>query len=177
MMHHPSAAAASLQAVWRQRALRLAQRPPATVSGDHVTRVMVVVIGEERYGIGLADVAEVLPPVTITPLPGAPPELAGVINVHGEIRPVLDLPRLLGAASVSRGGPVRVVLLRNRARVLGIPVAAIENIRPVGADEWQDSGAASNKFPVRYVQGFTRDMLRLLCTESLFSDLLGGAIA
>ncbi len=61
---------------------------------------MVLGIGAERYAVELRDVEEVLPPVRATPVPGAAAVFAGVINVHGEIRPVMDLRRLLGMDAV-----------------------------------------------------------------------------
>ena len=83
-----------VEAAWRERAHRLSQRPDfAGAAAKHFPGV-VLGIGKERYGIDLPDVAEVLPPVAPTPVPGAPAVFAGVINVHGEIRPVIDLRRL-----------------------------------------------------------------------------------
>jgi hypothetical protein len=75
---------------------RLSQASGSRRSRTKRLPVIVLGIGKERYGIDLPDVAEVLPPVRATPVPGAAAVFAGVINVHGEIRPVIDLRRLLG---------------------------------------------------------------------------------
>src|SRR5580700_5807067 len=101
-----------MEAVWRKRAARLAQRAVAAEAGQNSLPVIVLGVGEERYGIDLADMAEVLPPVRATPVPGAGAILAGVVNVHGEIRPVIDLRRFLGVETVPHGEPPRLILLR-----------------------------------------------------------------
>src|SRR6185369_1862880 len=129
-----------MEAVWRQRAARLARRPTPAGAGQDTRPFMVLGIGNERYGIELADVAEVLPRVQITTIPGAPRYLAGVINVHGEIRPVADLRRLLGIepaekAAAENGGRTRVVLLRMQGREMGLQVDAVEHIRWVASGE------------------------------------------
>ena len=98
-----------MEAVWRARAKRLSQRPDATADGQNVLPVIVLRIGKERYGVDLSDVAEVLPPVRATPVPGAPAVFAGVINVHGEIRPVIDLRRLLGIETAPNRDLARVI--------------------------------------------------------------------
>lgn len=47
----------------------------------------------QRYGLAAADVREIVRAVLITPLPKAPAIVEGVINVRGEILPVLDIRR------------------------------------------------------------------------------------
>lgn len=168
------AVAEAVEAVWRQRAARLARRPLTSFPGQSAVLVMAVVIAGERYGIDLPDVIEILPPIALTLVPGAPSALAGVINVHGEIRPVAALQRMLGIATTPQEGLVRVVLLRQRGRTIGLAVDSVDNILSITVEELQRSDDGYQGLPVRYLKGTTRDMLRLLRTESLFSELLEG---
>jgi purine-binding chemotaxis protein CheW len=59
-------------------------------------QAIVLPIGEDRYGIELTDVREVVPEPLLTPVPGAPAAVLGVVNLRGEVVPVLDTARLLG---------------------------------------------------------------------------------
>lgn len=59
-------------------------------------RIVVFNLDVQRYGIPLTAVARVVRMVEITPLPSMPPLLRGVINVQGEIMPVIDLRRRFG---------------------------------------------------------------------------------
>lgn len=59
-------------------------------------RVVVFTLAEQRYGIPLVAVERVVRIVEITPLPASPEFIRGVINVQGEIMPVLDLRRRFG---------------------------------------------------------------------------------
>jgi chemotaxis signal transduction protein len=106
-----------------------------------------------------------------TPVPGTAAAFAGVINVHGEIRPVIDLRRLLGLPDAARSGdPARVILLRRQGRELGLRIDSVEQIRWVGPGELQPSGGgAVGSSP--YIKGSTRDLLMLLRTEALFAEL------
>ena len=63
---------------------------------------IVLSLGEDRYGIELTDVREVVPEPFLTPLPGAPPAVLGVVNLRGEVVPVLDTAALLGLAPLNR---------------------------------------------------------------------------
>jgi chemotaxis signal transduction protein len=164
-----------MEAVWRQRAARLSLRALADSASQDELQVIVVVVGDERYGIELPDVAEVLPPVRLTPVPGAPPIFSGVINVHGEIRPVIDLKRLLGIEAVENGDPARVILLRWQGRELGLKVDRVEHIRKVACADLQSTDNRDTDLSARYLRGLTRDALMLLSTEALFRELFKGA--
>jgi purine-binding chemotaxis protein CheW len=166
--------ASEVEAVWRDRAQRLSQRPASAEAGQNFWPVLVLAIAKERYAISLSDVAEVLAPVRPTPVPGAATVFAGVINVHGEIRAVLDLSRLLGLPQPARSGdPVRVILLRRQGLELGLRIDSVEQIRWVGPGEMQPAGSgAVDSSP--YIQGSTPDLLMLLSTEALFAHLHTG---
>jgi purine-binding chemotaxis protein CheW len=53
--------------------------------------LVVFEIDGRRYGLPAADVREIVRAVTVSPLPGAPSVVEGLINVRGALVPVLDL--------------------------------------------------------------------------------------
>jgi purine-binding chemotaxis protein CheW len=163
-----------MEAVWRARADRLSHRPVATEAGQDFRPVMVLGIGMERYGIELSDVQEVLPPVRATPVPGAAAMFSGVINVQGEIRPVMDLRLLLGMDALRAGDRPRVIVLFKEGRQMGLQIDSVEQIRWIGSRDLQSDGNSGRS---RYIQGSTKDLLMLIDTEALFAELrTGGAI-
>ena len=67
---------------------------PVGRPGDAPSRareVLVFEVGGQKYGLPTADVRELVRAVTITPLPGAPAVIEGVVNVRGRVLPVLDV--------------------------------------------------------------------------------------
>jgi chemotaxis signal transduction protein len=162
-----------METVWRERAQRLSQRPNLAGTGQSALPIVVVGIGKERYGIAIADVAEVFPPLRPTRVPGASAVISGVINVHGEIRPVVDLRRLLGIAAgtetVRNGGPRRVILLRKDGREMGLQIDSVEQIRWIAANELDPVG--SGEAVSGHVRASTKDLLMILGTEALFAAL------
>jgi purine-binding chemotaxis protein CheW len=164
--------AKAVEAVWRERAERLSERPLSAEPAQNAFPVLVLGIGKERYGIPLPDVVEVLPLLSPTPVPGAPAVFAGVINVHGEIRPVIDLKRFLGMET-AEDGPGRAILLRKDGHELGLQIDSVEHIRSIGAGEFEASGNVHAGSP-RHIRGSTKDLLMLLSTEALFAELLIG---
>jgi purine-binding chemotaxis protein CheW len=161
-----------MESVWQRRADRLSRRTARARGSGGEVQVMVLGIGDERYGVELADVAEVLAAVRCTPVPGAPTALAGVIGVHGEIRPVIDLRRLLGIArSTDTNTPAPVVLLRKQGRQLGIQADRVEQIRTIAPGDKRRSGDGQIGPPARFLKFLADDTLMLLNTDALFAEL------
>ena len=168
-------AASAVEAVWRERAKRLSERHVTAAAGQNAIPVLILAISTERYAVHLPDVVEVLAPVRPTPVPGTAAVLAGVINVHGEIRPVLDLRRLLGMPApvletASSGPLARVILLRQHGIELGLQIDSVEQIRWIGPEELERAGTgAIGSSP--YIKGTTQDLLMLLSTAALVAEL------
>jgi len=165
------------EAVWLARAKRLSHRARLDRAAQDALPVVVLGIGKERYGVDLTDVAEVFSPLRPTRVPGTAAVFAGVINVHGEIRPVIDLKRLLGidpvTDTVQKAGPARVILLHRNGRKMGLQIDTVEQIRWVGSAESGsgDRVSVANPQIPTYIKGSTKDLLMLLSTEALFAEL------
>ncbi len=65
---------------------------PAT---DTPNEILIFQIGNVRLGLASGHVQGVIRAVTLTPLPGAPPTIEGVLNLRGRVVPVLNMRRLL----------------------------------------------------------------------------------
>jgi purine-binding chemotaxis protein CheW len=60
---------------------------------DASETLVVFLLEGQRFAIAVERVQRVLAAVEITPLPGAPHNVAGVIDLHGDVTPVIDLRR------------------------------------------------------------------------------------
>ena len=61
-------------------------------------KVLVFHIGNDRYGLPLADIVRVLPLLELKQLPLTPDYVAGLMDLHGVHMPVIHLSRLAGLA-------------------------------------------------------------------------------
>jgi purine-binding chemotaxis protein CheW len=48
-------------------------------------------VADEEYGIEINAVREIIGTLPITPVPGAPPEMMGVVNLRGKVIPVVSM--------------------------------------------------------------------------------------
>lgn len=58
-------------------------------------RIVTFKLGNEQYGILVQNVREIIKARSFTKVPNAPPYLEGVINLRGQILPVINLKKLL----------------------------------------------------------------------------------
>lgn len=159
--------------LYQQRAQSLAQ-PPANVSGlvaGNAALLMVFRLGDERYALPLSNVMEVLGNPKLTPVPGAPPSIAGVVQVRGEIRPVYNLPRELSRSENAEEWGGEIVLIRNAGQQFGIRVDEVEEIRSVSAERIPGTGDASRPAaPSPRVAWVTDDLVSVLNVETIDKD-------
>ena len=65
-------------------------------------RALLLPVGADRYALDLTRICEVVRGPELTSLPGAPPGVLGVMNLRGEVVPVLDSAALLGTGRLAR---------------------------------------------------------------------------
>ena len=53
-------------------------------------------LGQQLFALPVGQVATVVPRATLTPLPGAPADLIGLLRLHGALCPVIDIRARLG---------------------------------------------------------------------------------
>src|SRR4051812_1868502 len=75
-------------------------------------KVLVFHIGRGRYALPLGSVDRVLPVARLTALPGAPEYVRGLLDLHGEPVPVIDLSHLAGVPAADVRYDTRILLLR-----------------------------------------------------------------
>jgi purine-binding chemotaxis protein CheW len=63
------------------------KRNTDTLEGKYLT----FALGQEEYGIGILKVREIIGYVPITPMPKSPVYIKGLVNLRGQVIPVLDL--------------------------------------------------------------------------------------
>jgi purine-binding chemotaxis protein CheW len=107
-----------------------AQDPPMS------NQLVAFILGEQRYALPLATVQRVIRMVEVTALPKAPDVVLGVIDLQGDIIPVLSMRKRFGMAEpetslsdqliVADAGARRVALVVNS--VAGVVEQATEEV-------------------------------------------------
>jgi purine-binding chemotaxis protein CheW len=155
------------RAVMDERARALAHPAAVATADTAMLTVLAFSAGEERYGIEAHHVREVARLTDLTPLPGAPDFLAGVINLRGRILAVIDLRTFLGAGG---SGAARIVVLGGDRAEFGVLAAADCEVHPLWPDEILEPPASLHGAARDFVRGVTAGGLVVLDGEALLRD-------
>lgn len=109
----------------------------AVESFEYVT----VTIGGQLFGVEVCDIREVFSPQDVTPVPRAPDEIAGLMNLRGRIVTAVDARRRLGIAPRAEGDPVMALGLEEGAELFGVLVDEVGEVMRLKADTLEPSPA------------------------------------
>src|SRR5512133_2679963 len=101
--------------------------PPNANPDDPVVELCAFRVGDEEYVIDLRRVREILNPTEITAVPRAPEGIEGVMNVRGNVIPVVDVRKRLGVAPAAGRRP-KVLVVHIAGRVLGLMVDTVVEV-------------------------------------------------
>jgi purine-binding chemotaxis protein CheW len=162
--------------ILRQRAEHRARRSPAARAAHPDWPILGFAVGAFRFGLPLSDLSELFPHAPLTPVPGAPPALAGVFVLGGEFACAFHLPLLLGLASPPDPPQYHYTLvLRARQRRVGLPITGLDGLVSVARAAVRPAAEAGLSDPDACLLGIAGDRVLLhwpgLCRLPLLATL------
>jgi purine-binding chemotaxis protein CheW len=117
-------------------------------------------IGHENYGLELSQTREIIEYSGITEVPLMPSFLRGVINLRGEVVPVIDLAVRLGRKpiEVQKRTCIIVVELTNNEQnhVLGLLADAVSEVIEMDEDNIEDAPSFGANIRAEFIQGIAK---------------------
>jgi len=118
-------------------------------------RVCLFNIGEDNYAIPVDLLTEIITLQKIFPVPTTPSHVLGVINLRGNIVPIVDIRPAFSLPQLTTPGQIAIVkygtmtlgiVVDNVSEVVGVPESSVQEIPP-------DYGARAGKNRSRFIQG------------------------
>jgi len=103
------------------------RRLPLGPARDAVVELCAFRVGDEEYVIDLRRIREIVQPLPIVPVPRAPEFVDGVVNLRGEVLPVVDVRKRLGLTPRAGGRP-KVLVVDVAGRILGLVVDGVTEV-------------------------------------------------
>lgn len=154
----------------RNRAVAMATEPEQMRETSAKTEIIKFILATESYGIESAFVREVYPLKDLTPLPGVPPYIFGIINVRGQILPVIDLKIFLNLPEKGLGDLNKVIILHNSEMEFGILADVMEGTQTLALEDIREAPPAIRGIGGKYLKGITKENIIILEAESLLHD-------
>lgn len=158
------------QRILRDRARVLARELKPDQAVEDRLEVIEFLLAYERYAIESSWVREVYPLKEITPLPGAPAFVLGIINVRGQIVSVVDLKKFFDLPSRGLTDLNKVIIIGDGNIEFGLLADAVPGVRQVPREEIQPSLPTQTGVRADYVRGLTADRLVVLDVARILAD-------
>lgn len=131
--------------------------PDSAVSfGDNFVNLAEFEIGGRPYALDVSQVREIIRHQEVTPLPTSPPLIEGVIEVRGDVIPVVDLGRILRGQPTEVTPRTRIVVLELDGLVLGLCVESATDVLSLDASGLEDPPSLATQAGCEAVRAMVR---------------------
>jgi len=119
-------------------------------------------LGEELYGVNIMDVKEIVKLQNVRYIPNAPYYVEGIINLRGEIIPIIDLHKRFKIQSSLvetdensiEGG---FIILKIEGSQIGIIIDKVERVVSVKAEDVKEPPQMLSGIGSEYIEGVIRE--------------------
>lgn len=143
---------------------------------EEVERIQYIVIrlGEEQYGIDIRYIDNIVRMQTITRVPKVPAYLKGVINLRGEVIPVMSIRLKMGLPADEIVRATRIIILKlEQEGNVGIIVDEVKEVVTLSADQIEKMSYDNREGKVNFISGVGKhngELISLLDLNSITLD-------
>ncbi|MCR5683863.1 MAG: chemotaxis protein CheW [Lachnospiraceae bacterium] len=138
------------------------------------TQYIGVVVGNEQYGIDIKFIDNIVKMQRITRVPKAQPYFYGVINIRGEIIPVMSLRIKFGKEPDVFDNKTRILIIKpEQQAAVGFIVDEVKEVINLMDDEIERAGSASPNDTNSYIFGVGKHdegLISLLSIAAVISE-------
>jgi purine-binding chemotaxis protein CheW len=153
----------------RARALALARVADAPPESDTL-ELLAFRLASERYAIETRHVVEVHPLRDLTPLPGTPDFVRGIVNLRGRILPVFDLKKFFALPEEGMTDLHRIIVVRGHDLELGLLADMVVNVISLPRSALQPGLPTLSGIGAEYIMGVSEQRVIALDLDRILAD-------
>ncbi|MBN2102894.1 purine-binding chemotaxis protein CheW [bacterium] len=130
-------------------------------------------LGNEEFGVDILKVREIVRIQSITHVPQTPDTVAGVINLRGNVIPVIDLPKKLGLPESNRDDKARIIVFFVGDKLIGMIVDHVERVLRIRKEQIEsppDIGAGRIQDYIEGMGKVEKDLIVLLNIDKILTE-------
>jgi purine-binding chemotaxis protein CheW len=137
-------------------------------------RFLLCELADERYGLSMDMVREVIRWRTPTPIPGTPPTIVGMLHHRGAILPVIDVRSLVGVGRPLPTRSTRIIVVELGSIHAGIVGDAVVDIAEIDDRAIEPPPSSLPAAQAQYLSGlivYEEQPVALLNLEAIFGTI------
>ena len=142
-------------------------------SGTNELEIVEFEVANNKFGINVIKVKEIIQPIPVTFIPHVHPHVEGIIQLRGEVLPVVDMLKVLGIPTENRNPQQKYIVAEfNKQRV----VFHVDNVTQIHRISWDQIEKPSDMYQggTSQVIGVIKrneEMILLLDFEKIMVDI------
>lgn len=152
-------------------------------SGSEVEQLLTFKLDDEVFAIEIARVREVLEYTQLTRVPRTPDFVRGVINLRGNVIPVVDLRRMFSMGSTEASVNACIIIveveMEGEEMVLGVLADSVQEVLELPRSQIEKPPKFGARLKNEFLRGMGRredHLLMILSIDEVFSDSELGAV-
>ncbi|MHA6258525.1 chemotaxis protein CheW [Sporosarcina sp. CAU 1771] len=131
-------------------------------------------VGKNHFAIGINHVREIIEPVPITVLPHLHPFIEGIIQLRGEVIPVVDLKKVTGNNCTKADEEAKFIISELDGTTIGLDVSAVTQIERINFSEIENASDTyeGHEVPITGVIKRGNKMILLVDFEKVVAEQL-----
>lgn len=147
--------------------------PAKGLDMSNTIQVVSFKLGAEEYGVDIAQVQEINRMVAVTHVPRAPEFMEGVINLRGQLIPIIDLRSRFGMPRAEHTKNTRIVVTEIGAKRVGMVVDSVSEVLRLATDQIEDAPEMITGVDTEYIRGVGKIEDRLIILLDLARVISG----
>ncbi|QUH31463.1 chemotaxis protein CheW [Vallitalea guaymasensis] len=139
---------------------------------QELIQFIVAKIGHEQYGVNIQFVHNIERMLKVTRVPKAPYYIKGVINLRGDIIPVMSLRLKFGLEPDEYTNNTRIIIVKLDGNPMGLIVDEVKEVINLTEEDIEKISKDSNDEKSNYVQGvgkIGKELVTLLNIDGLIN--------
>ena len=131
---------------------------------------------EEMFTLSISQVREVLDFTSVTKIPRTPDFMRGVINLRGNVVPIIDLRLKFGMTQTEKTIRTRIIIIDvevdNESTILGILADSVEDVIDLNIDQIVPSPKIGTRLRTEFMKGmgkYNEQFIIILDIDKVFS--------
>ncbi len=140
------------------------------------SQYLTFTLGDEVFALDIGKVREVLDYTSVTRVPRTPEFMCGVINLRGNVVPVVDMRLKFGMPATEKGVNTCIIIVEVRVddetTVLGAMADSVQEVLDLGPEQIEPAPRIGTKLNIDFIQGMGKHgegFVMILNIDKVFS--------
>lgn len=145
------------------------------IPGKELVQYVIFKVGDQEFGAELNQVSIIEKELTYTRVPNTSHYIKGVVNLRGDVFPIMSLRLKFGLPEKEIDDDTRIIVFNISESTLGIIVDLVSEVANLSEDDIESATNITDDRNLDYIIGVTKKeggLITLLNVEKLIGELL-----